>query len=65
MEQTVQIYVQDNSQTMVEPVEEFAITEDKQHRIEMQIAEGERASYRIVRDSTVIQEETFEYSSVD
>ncbi|MDN3426115.1 Stk1 family PASTA domain-containing Ser/Thr kinase [Microbacterium sp. APC 3898] len=65
VEQTVQIYVQDNSQTMVEPVEEFAITEDKQHRIEMQIAEGERASYRIVRDSTVIQEETFEYSSVD
>lgn len=65
VEQTVQIYVQDNSQTMVEPVEEFTITEDKQQRIEMQIAEGESASYRIVRDSTVIQEETFEYSSVD
>lgn len=65
VEQTVQIYVQDNSQTMVEPVEEFTSTEDKQQRIEMQIAEGESASYRIVRDSTVIQEETFEYSSVD
>ena len=65
VEQTVQIYVQDNAQTMVEPIEEFTITEDKSHRIEMQIAEGESASYRIVRDSTVILEETFDYSSVE
>ena len=65
VEQTVQIYIQDNSQTMVEPVEEFKITEDKSHRIELQIAEGESASYRIVRDSTVILEETFDYSNVE
>ncbi|MBT2570234.1 Stk1 family PASTA domain-containing Ser/Thr kinase [Planococcus sp. ISL-110] len=65
VEQTIQIYIQDNSQTMVEPVEEFTITEDQSHRIELQIAEGESASYRIVRDSTVILEETFNYSNVE
>lgn len=65
VEQNIQVYIQDNSQTMVEPVEEFTITEDQSHRIEMQIAEGGSASYRIVRDSTVILEETFNYSSVD
>lgn len=65
VEQSIQVYIQDNSQTMVEPVEEFTITEDQSHRIELQIAEGESASYRIVRDSTVILEETFNYSSVD
>lgn len=65
VEQTVQIYIQDNSQTMVEPFEEFTITEDQSHRIELQIAEGESASYRIVRDSTVILEETFAYSNVE
>ncbi|EIM07748.1 Serine/threonine-protein kinase prkC [Planococcus antarcticus DSM 14505] len=65
VEQTVQIYIQDNSHTMVEPFEEFTITEDQPHRIELQIAEGESASYRIVRDSTIILEETFDYSKVE
>lgn len=65
VEQTVQVYIQDNTQTMVEPFEEFTITEDRSHRIELQIAEGESASYRIVRDSTIILEETFDYSNVE
>lgn len=65
VEQTIQIFIQDNSQTMVEPFEEFTITEDQLHRIELQIAEGESASYRIVRDSTIILEETFNYSDVE
>ncbi|ANU22862.1 Stk1 family PASTA domain-containing Ser/Thr kinase [Planococcus donghaensis] len=65
VEQTIQVYIQDNTNTMVEPVEEFKITENKSHQIELQIAEGESASYRIVRDSTIILEETFEYSSVE
>ncbi|MDQ0427817.1 serine/threonine-protein kinase [Planomicrobium stackebrandtii] len=65
VEQTIQVYIQDNTQTMVEPFEEFTITEDQSHRIELEIAEGETASYRIVRDSTIILEETFEYSSVE
>ncbi|MEK6268847.1 MAG: Stk1 family PASTA domain-containing Ser/Thr kinase [Planococcus sp. (in: firmicutes)] len=65
VEQTIQVYIQDNTNTMVEPVEEFKITENKSHQIELQIAEGDSASYRIVRDSTIILEETFEYASVE
>lgn len=65
VKQTVQVYIQDYTKTMVEPVEEFTITENKSHRIELQIAEGESASYRIVRDSSIILEETFDYGDVE
>ncbi|KAA0958366.1 Stk1 family PASTA domain-containing Ser/Thr kinase [Planococcus kocurii] len=65
VKQTIQVYIQDNTHTMVEPFEEFTITEDQSHRIELQIAEGQSASYRIVRDSTIILEETFDYSTVE
>ncbi|MGK7378450.1 Stk1 family PASTA domain-containing Ser/Thr kinase [Planococcus sp. 1R117A] len=65
VEQTVQIYIQDQNNTMVEPVEEFTITENETRKLELQIAEGESATYRIVRDSTIILEETIEYDSVE
>lgn len=64
-EQVIRIYIQDQNQTMVEPVEEFAITETTDHRIEMQIVEGGSASYRIVRDATIILEKTVQYDSAD
>ncbi|QHJ70983.1 Stk1 family PASTA domain-containing Ser/Thr kinase [Planococcus halotolerans] len=65
VEQTVQIYIQDETRTMAEPVEEFTITEDSERRIQLQIAEGNRAVYRIVRDERVITEETIEYNNVE
>jgi serine/threonine protein kinase len=65
IEQTIQIYIQDNDSTMAEPAEEFIITESESRKIELQIAEGGSATYRIVRDSTVIEEDTFEYNSVE
>ncbi|MDN7241292.1 Stk1 family PASTA domain-containing Ser/Thr kinase [Planococcus sp. N028] len=64
-EQTVQIYIQDQDDTMAEPVEEFTITEPETRQIELQIAEGENAVYRVVRDSTVVLEETIAYDSVE
>ncbi|TWT04670.1 Stk1 family PASTA domain-containing Ser/Thr kinase [Planomicrobium sp. CPCC 101079] len=64
-EQTVQIYIQDQDDTMAEPVEEFTITETETREIELQIAEGENAVYRIFRNSTVILEETIPYDSVE
>ncbi|PSL42202.1 serine/threonine-protein kinase [Planomicrobium soli] len=64
-EQNVRIYIQDQDDTMAEPVEEFSITETETREIELQIAEGESAVYRIVRDSTVILEETIAYDSVE
>jgi len=64
-EQTVQIYIQDQDNTMAEPVEEFTITENETREIELHIAEGENAVYRVFRDSTVILEETIAYDSVE
>ncbi|TAA70436.1 Stk1 family PASTA domain-containing Ser/Thr kinase [Planococcus salinarum] len=65
VEQVVQIYIQDETNTMAEPVEEFSITEDTERRIQLQIAEGNRAVYRILRDGRVIIEETIEYNNVE
>ncbi|MBT2581895.1 Stk1 family PASTA domain-containing Ser/Thr kinase [Planococcus sp. ISL-109] len=65
VEQTIRIYIQDQNQSMVEPVEEFTITETTEHQIEMQIVEDASASYRIVRDATIILENTVEYENVD
>ena len=65
VEQTVQIYIQDETWTMAEPAEEFTITEDTERRIQLQIAEGNRAVYRIFRDGRVINEETIEYNNVE
>ncbi|MGI2327236.1 Stk1 family PASTA domain-containing Ser/Thr kinase [Planococcus sp. YIM B11945] len=63
--QKVQIYIQDQTRTMAEPAEEFDITEAETRQIEMEIAEGESAVYRVVRDATVILEETIDYDSVE
>lgn len=65
VEQTIRVYIQDQNQTMVEPVEEFTITETTEHQIEMQIVEDGSASYRIVRDATIILEETVDYENAD
>lgn len=65
VEQTVSIYIQDENTTMAEAAEEFTITEDTSRRIELQIAEGKSAVYRIVRDERVIEEETIGYNSVE
>lgn len=63
--QTVKIYIQDDDNTMVEPVEELTITENIKHTIQLQISEGESASYRIVRDDVTIAEETIQYNNVE
>lgn len=65
VEQRIQIYIQDQSRTMAEPAEEFTITETESRRIQLQVAEGQTAVYRIVRDSTVIIEETIAYENVE
>lgn len=65
VEQTVQIYIQDQSRTMAEPVEEFTMTETESRQLELEIAEGQNAVFRIVRDSTIIMEETIAYDNVD
>lgn len=64
-EQQVRIFIQDKKNTMVEPFEEFTITENYNYRIQLEIEEGATAAYRIERDSTVIAEETIPYEKVN
>ncbi|MBD8035476.1 Stk1 family PASTA domain-containing Ser/Thr kinase [Solibacillus sp. A46] len=64
MEQTVTIYIQDKSRSMVEPVETFTITEDTMYQIELFIVEGDKAAYRIDRDNSVIENKTITYEEL-
>ena len=59
--QTVYVYIQDKSKTMAEPVETLEITEDKTYRIALEIVEGQKAAYRIVRDSVEIEQDTVSF----
>lgn len=63
-EQIVRIYIQDKKNTMAEPYEELKITDDTSYQIRLEIEEGQKAAYRIDRDSIVIAEETISYDSL-
>lgn len=55
--QKVYVYIQDKSHTMAEVFEPLEITEDTTYRIALEIVEGEKAAYRIVRDLVEIIDE--------
>lgn len=63
--QTVQIFIQDNEYSMIEPVEEFPITEDVQKQITIELAEGQRGGYKIFINSIIFKEETFDYDDFE
>lgn len=60
-EQTVQIYIEDFDNRMIEPSETFTITETTKKTIKLQISEGEKGYYRVQRDKSVIIEEVVPY----
>lgn len=60
--QTIRIYVQDRKNSLADPIDEFTITEDTVKKITIELEEGQRGAYRIMRDSTLIAEDTFDYS---
>lgn len=64
-EQQVRIFIQDKTHTMVEPFDEFTITEDTPYKIELEITEDQPAAYRIERDAMRIDEKTIPYNSVE
>ncbi|MFC5541297.1 Stk1 family PASTA domain-containing Ser/Thr kinase [Ureibacillus suwonensis] len=59
--QKVRIFIQDKSNNMLKPYDEFTITEDTTYRIQLVIEEGSTAAYRIEKDSMVIEEKTIPY----
>ncbi|PIC58832.1 serine/threonine protein kinase [Sporosarcina sp. P12(2017)] len=63
--QKVQIYVQDRTHTMNDPIEEFEITEDTTRKVTIELLEGERGGYKIMRDQTVIEEDKFNYTDLE
>ncbi len=50
---------------MVQPKEEFTITEDYAYHTQLDIEEGQTAAYRIEVDSTVIAEGTIPYNELN
>lgn len=62
--QTVSIFVQDKTRTMVEPIEVLTITEDTSYVLKLIIVEGDKAAYQVVRDNNVILSETVTYESL-
>lgn len=63
--QKIQIYIQDRNHTMNDPFEEFEITEDTTHKISIELEEGQRGGYKILRNQTVIEEDKFDYKELE
>lgn len=64
-EQVVRIYLQDQTHSLTEPVEEYVLTETKMQKIQLEIEEGQKGAYRIMVDSKVIVDEIIEYDSFE
>ena len=54
LEQTVRIEIQDKTHSMVDTYDTFPITADREYKIELVIAEGQEAAYKIIRDSETV-----------
>lgn len=63
-EQVIRIEIQDKNHTMVKAFDEFTITSDQQYKIQLVIVEGEEAAYKIIRDSEIIESDSFNYDDV-
>ncbi|PIC65673.1 serine/threonine protein kinase [Sporosarcina sp. P13] len=63
--QKIQIYIQDRNHTMNDPYDEFEITEDTLRKITIELEEGERGGYKILRDKKVIEEDKFNYKDLE
>lgn len=59
--QEIQIYIEDMNRSMTEPFETFYITETTKRRLEFTIAEGKKAGYKVMRDRSVIIDETIPF----
>ena len=62
--QVVRIYIQDKTRSLAEPVEEFPLTETTTRQLKFEISEGQKAVYRIMVNSEVIEDETIAYEDI-
>lgn len=63
--QTIRVYIQDRNHSMTDPYEEFTITEDEEITIKIELEEGGRGAYRVMRDNVQVEEKTFDYEDAD
>lgn len=63
--QNIRIYVQDRSHSLADIYDEFSITEDTEVTIKIELEEGGRGMYRIMRDNVQIEEKRFDYDDAD
>ena len=59
--QVVRIYIEDKNRSMLEPAEEFVLTETVVKQLKLEISEGKKAAYRIEVNSKTILQETIGY----
>ncbi|MER2077005.1 Stk1 family PASTA domain-containing Ser/Thr kinase [Psychrobacillus psychrotolerans] len=59
--QVVRIYIEDKTRSMLEPAEEFELTETVVKQLKLEISEGQKAAYRIEVNSKTILQETIGY----
>ncbi|WP_419961590.1 Stk1 family PASTA domain-containing Ser/Thr kinase [Psychrobacillus sp. BM2] len=64
-EQVVRIYIEDKTRSMLEPVEEFVLTETVVRHLKLEISEGKKAAYRIEVNSKTILKETIAYEDLE
>jgi eukaryotic-like serine/threonine-protein kinase len=63
--QEVQIYIDDMNHNMSEPAETTYITQNIKKQIELSIQYGQKAEYKVIRDSTVIADEIVDYNEAE
>lgn len=63
--QEVQIFIDDMNHSATEPADSFEITETKKIQIELIIPYGKKAGYRVMRDNSVLVQETVDYSEAE
>ncbi|HEY2420473.1 MAG TPA: Stk1 family PASTA domain-containing Ser/Thr kinase [Neobacillus sp.] len=59
--QTVQILIEDMNHSLTVPADTFTITGNTKRQIELRIAYGKKAFYKVVRDNKVIIDEVADY----
>ncbi|MFJ8099007.1 Stk1 family PASTA domain-containing Ser/Thr kinase [Lysinibacillus sp. NPDC096212] len=64
MEQSIRIEIEDKDHTMSTAADEFTITANKPYKIQLVIEEGKVGAYKIIRDSQIIEEDSFNFDDV-
>lgn len=63
--QVIRIYIEDRKNSMAVLFDEFEITEKTERRITIELEEGKRGGYRIMRGTKEIADKSFDYDDAD